>query len=120
MKASILIVEDEAITALDLRSRLIDLGYDVGLPAGSGEEAVERALRERPSCVLIDINLIGGMNGIEVAEKIRETGGTPIIFISGYSNSEMKSRAMRTGPLAYLDKPVDIMVIDGLLKGIGR
>jgi CheY-like chemotaxis protein len=60
------------------------------------------------------------MNGLQAAEKIRETSDIPIIFISGYSNSEMKSRAMRTGPVAYLEKPVDTLEINRLLKDFGR
>lgn len=116
MNTSILIVEDEAITALDLRSQLIDFGYEVGEPAGSGEEAVERALQEKPSCILMDINLIGDMNGIEAAETIRRACDTPIIFITGYSNNAMRDKAMRIMPLAYLEKPVDPMEVDQLLK----
>ncbi len=114
----LLIVEDEAITALGLRQALTQLGFEVGIPAGTGEEAVERALSEKPLCILMDINLIGDMTGIEAVEKINSVSAIHVIYMTGYSNSEMKSRAMQTGPLAYLEKPVDIAEINRILQNL--
>ena len=70
----ILIVEDEAIVAMDLRLHLQDLGYAVSGLASTGEEAVAMAARTRPSLVLMDISLGAGMDGIEAAHHMQGMG----------------------------------------------
>ena len=67
---SILIVEDEAIVAEDLASKVRQLGYDVAGITATGEEAIELARQQRPSLVLMDIRLAGAMDGIEAAQGI--------------------------------------------------
>ena len=70
----VLIVEDEAVVAMDIRSQLQDLGYEVAETVSSGEEACERLPKLAPDLVLMDIELKGQMDGIEAAGRIRETG----------------------------------------------
>ncbi|MGW8271915.1 MAG: response regulator, partial [Thermodesulfovibrionales bacterium] len=66
-KARILIAEDEVITSMDLWHILQLWGYEMCEQVTSGEEAVVRAGADRPDVVLIDINLRGGISGIEAA-----------------------------------------------------
>ena len=115
---TLLLVEDEAITALSLRSELVQLGYEVIGIISTGTEAVQKACSHEPSAILMDINLIGAMNGVEAVEKIYEHTAIPVIYMTGYSNSEIKERALRTGPLAYLEKPVNIYDIKALLDSL--
>ncbi|MDO8578191.1 MAG: response regulator [Dehalococcoidales bacterium] len=58
-QAKILIVEDEAIAALDLQSRLAALGYPTPDIAYSGEEAVKKVMQQPPDLILMDIMLPG-------------------------------------------------------------
>ena len=60
--ARILIVEDEAIIAADLASRLRKMGHDVVAIAASGARALSKAAEHRPDLVLMDIVLQGDMN----------------------------------------------------------
>ncbi len=75
-KTKILIVEDEAITAMDLQKSLKRLGYDAPAIVPSGERAIKKAEELKPDLVLMDIELQGAMDGIEAAGMIRKTGYT--------------------------------------------
>ena len=119
--ARILIVEDEAIVAADIKGTLQGLGYDVPAIAFSGEEALKKAEELHPDVVLMDIVLRGQMDGVEAAQQIYERFGIPSIFMTGYSE-ELLERLNVLEPLLYVSKPVDIneltAAIDKALKGI--
>jgi CheY-like chemotaxis protein len=66
----ILIVEDEAIVALDLQGWLRRLGYPSTITAMTGDEAIEFADVMRPDLIFMDIGLKGDIDGIQVAEQI--------------------------------------------------
>jgi PAS domain S-box-containing protein len=102
----ILIVEDEAIVAMDLKFQLQDLGYAVTGLASTGEEAVNLATSLRPALVLMDISLGTGIDGIEAAHLI-QTLGLPVVFLTAFADETTLARAKDTGPYGYLLKPFD-------------
>jgi DNA-binding NtrC family response regulator len=106
-KATILLVEDEAIIAQDLSQQLARLGYEVLATTGSGAEAVALARERRPAVILMDIRLKGPMDGIEAAEQIGRDGKTPVIYLTAHSDSATLQRAKLTGPFGYILKPFD-------------
>jgi CheY-like chemotaxis protein len=99
-------VEDEAITALAVNMALENLGYTTCQPAATGQQALERLVREKPDVVLMDINLTGELDGIETARKMLQIGQPAIIFITGYSAEDVLARAEALGPVAIITKPV--------------
>jgi len=101
----ILIVEDEAITALYLKELLLIKGYDIVSIESSGKEAVEKARELQPDLVLMDIFLPGGMNGIEASRLIYTRYKIPIIFLTSYSQDSLVELATQTEPFGYLVKP---------------
>jgi two-component system, cell cycle sensor histidine kinase and response regulator CckA len=101
------IVEDEAIVALDLESRLNKLGYRVAGHASSGEEAVSRLADVHPDLVLMDIHLQGEMDGIRAAELIRRKQDVPVIYLTAYGDEATISRAKVTEPYGFLVKPFE-------------
>ncbi|MBC7117713.1 MAG: response regulator [Methanobacteriaceae archaeon] len=103
---SVLIVEDDAIVALDLKSRIEKLGYKVIGSVASGQEALNKITETRPDLVIMDIVLRGKMDGIEVAEKIKDLK-IPIVFLTAYSDPETIKRARKAGAYGYLLKPYD-------------
>jgi response regulator RpfG family c-di-GMP phosphodiesterase len=103
--ATILVVEDEAITAKDLEATLEDLGYAVCGTASSGAEAVQKAEADRPDLVLMDIVLQGEMDGIEAAKRIRANCGIPVVYLTAHSDKETIRRASITEPYGYIVKP---------------
>jgi PAS domain S-box-containing protein len=104
-KAQILVVEDEAIVALDLQNRLRGLGHSVPGFWVSGEEAVAKAFELKPDLILMDIKLGSGMDGVEAAEKIRLLFEVPVIYLTANSDETTVQRAKFTEPFGYLLKP---------------
>ena len=105
--ARILIVEDEAIVAIDIQKTVQTLGYDVPAIAFSGEEALQKTEELHPDVVLMDIVLQGQMDGIEAAHQIQKRFGIPIVYCTAYMNKERLTRAQRTGPCFFCIKPID-------------
>lgn len=103
-KAKIMIVEDERITAEDLKGALENVGYTVVDLISSGEDAVEKAGKLRPDIVLMDIRLEGEMDGIKAAEEIREHYEMPVIYLTAYSDVNTVQRAKITEPSGYILK----------------
>jgi signal transduction histidine kinase len=103
---SILIVEDEAIVAHDLRQTLAEQGFDAFAVASSAEEAIATAASKRPDVVLMDIRIKGPTDGIAAAQALRERFGTPIIYLTAHADARTLARAKSTEPSGYLLKPV--------------
>ena len=106
-KIKILVVEDEAIVAQDLKNSLEILGYEIPAISTSGEEAIKNALELSPDLVLMDIMLKGDMDGIEAISRIRKKIDLPVIYLTAYADEETLKRAKTTTPLGYILKPFD-------------
>ena len=103
-KQKIIVVEDEAITALNIKMDLEDLGYEVLETIDTGNEAIEKSRELFPDIVLMDINLKGNITGIEAAQEISELG-IPIIFLTANTDDVTAFDALKTAPYGYLSKP---------------
>ncbi|MFP4165503.1 MAG: response regulator [Chitinispirillaceae bacterium] len=104
---SVLVVDDEAVMVMLLQVRLRAGGFEVVGTASSKEEAISVALDTNPDYIVMDIRLTDSGDGIEAAQEIMSRIKTKVIFISGYSDGEIKSRAMALNPVGYLVKPFD-------------
>jgi len=100
MSASILIVEDETLIAMDLESLLGDAGYRILGPVSSVDAALAVLEREQPDLALLDVNL-GGEKVFPVATMLA-VARTPFIFLSGHSAAhlpaEHQKRPLLTKP----------------------
>jgi len=103
----ILIVEDEGITSLSIKSSLEETGYAVTSAVSTGEDAVKKAREEQPDLVLMDIVLNGTMDGIEAASHIQSRLHIPVVYLTAYSDDTMISRVRETTPFGYIIKPFD-------------
>lgn len=103
----ILIVEDEAITAMDLQNTLEELGYRVVGIADSGKEAIAFVEQFKPDLIFMDIVLKGDMNGTEVALEVKKRFNLPIIFLTAYQDQDTFNHAKLSDPYGYLQKPFD-------------
>jgi len=101
----ILIVEDEFIIASNLKLMLEDLGYAPYNPAGSKKEAMEALVKLEIDLVILDINLNGKHEGIEIANYIKDNLHIPFIFLTSNADKETINEAKNTLPKAYLIKP---------------
>jgi cellulose synthase/poly-beta-1,6-N-acetylglucosamine synthase-like glycosyltransferase/DNA-binding NarL/FixJ family response regulator len=104
MKSSVLIVEDEMVTALDLKAKLISIGFAVPAIVHSSKEAVDMAAELRPDVVLMDIVLQGEDDGIHAAKKISSLD-IPVVFLTSYSDEKTLQKAKSTSPYGYITKP---------------
>jgi len=105
MPARILIVEDERITAEDLRDILTSLGYSVVSSVSNGADAVALAEETQPDLALMDIQIKGVMDGTETARILRERFNIPVIFLTAHADAATVSRATSSEPLGYIVKP---------------
>ena len=105
---NILIVEDEMITALDLRNQLVRLGYEVSALAKSGEEAVRLSKELNPDLVLMDVNLAGVMNGVEASRQIQAARSIPVIYLTAFPKVFLENPSQMQQPYLCLSKPVSI------------
>lgn len=103
--ACILVVEDEALIARDIQATLQRHGYVVPPPVASCEEALRSLVAHHPDLVLMDINIQGGIDGIETAARIRDSHGTPVVYLTSYSDATTTATAKATGAAGYVLKP---------------
>ncbi|MFZ3585463.1 response regulator [Loktanella sp. DJP18] len=101
----VLIVEDEAIIAMDLEMILEDLGVEVVGIAMSAEHAVRLAEKHAPDCATMDINIKGDRDGVSAATEIYEKFGIRSIFVSAFGTDELYKRAEPTRPFTWIKKP---------------
>lgn len=103
----LLVVEDQAIIALDLASRLANLGYEVVGTANNADGAVRQALLHKPDLILMDIHLQGERDGIQAVEQLRTLADLPVIYLTAHSDLPTLQRARLTEPYGYILKPFE-------------
>lgn len=100
-----MVVEDEGIVATDLAETLASLGYEVAGTVDTAEAAIAGAAELAPDIVLMDVRLAGLMDGIAAAAAIKQRSDVPVVYLTAYSDDDTLTRAIETGPLAYVVKP---------------
>lgn len=106
-KYSILVVEDEPLIAEDIKGYLLEADFEVAGHAQDAAEALELLEQCRPEGILLDINLGDGMDGIELAEIIRQRFSIPFVFLTSHGDKATLDRAKQTIPAGYLLKPFE-------------
>lgn len=110
-RLTIMIVEDDAIIALDLRQQLESSGFRVSGVVGRSDEVVATVQSQRPDAVIMDIRLDGSVDGVSLAEEIFVCEDTPVVFLSAYADEALGNRAVHSGAYGYLTKPVAIQAV---------
>ncbi|RLD77758.1 MAG: DNA-binding response regulator [Bacteroidetes bacterium] len=104
-KVKIVVVEDEIVIADNICEILTDLGYDVAEPAISYSEALQTINEHKPDLAIIDINLRGKKDGIDIAQTLKSDYCFPYIFLTSNTDKRTVDRAKKVTPSAYLVKP---------------
>jgi DNA-binding LytR/AlgR family response regulator len=102
---NILIVEDEALIAEHLKTILEQLNCASIEIVDTKEAAIRKIDTLKPEIILLDINLSGNMEGIEIADYINTTCQFPFIFITAYADATTLNKALIKHPAAYITKP---------------
>jgi len=100
---TLMIVEDEVLIATTLKSELEDAGYNVLNLTDRISEALEVAQEGQPDLALVNIQLVGGDDGIELAQHLKALN-IPVLLISGQIS---RARSANTVAIASLPKPYD-------------
>jgi diguanylate cyclase (GGDEF)-like protein len=102
----VLVVEDEAIVAMDLAAELQQMGYEVTGTAGTAADALRLAELSPPDVALLDIRLQGASDGIDVGAALVGRLRIPIVYLTADTDQTTLDRALRTSPAGYLTKPI--------------
>jgi DNA-binding NarL/FixJ family response regulator len=106
-KIKVVIVEDEPLIAEDLRFLLNGINYTVIGVAQSSLKAMDLISTRKPDIVLLDINIKGDKDGVDIAHMLNEQYKIPFIYLTSYADQETIDRAKLTMPYGYIVKPFD-------------
>ncbi len=106
-KCKIVIVEEEAVLALELKNMLILANYEVVGVFSSGEETLEKIDGLNPDVMLVDVQLTGKLSGIETVSLLKGNLDLGVIYLASTINESVKEEAKKTHPMAFLTKPVE-------------
>jgi DNA-binding response OmpR family regulator len=104
-KINILIGEDEAIVALDIKRTILKMGFAVTNMVTNYDDALTSVKEKTPDIVLLDIHLKNSKDGIETAKAIKQIADIPIVYLTAFSDDKTIKRAVQTNPVGYLVKP---------------
>lgn len=108
---TVLIVEDEAITAMDLKFELEDLGYEIVDVVDNAQDAVDIAAEKNPDITIMDIKLKGTMTGIEASKLIMDLG-SPVIYLTANTDDHTFADALNhSASYAFIGKPFDKILL---------
>lgn len=108
MQNTILIVDDEPGIRDTLRGVLEDEGFAVAT-AESGEACLELVKKQSFSCILLDIWLGEGLDGLETLGKLKDEGvDSAVVMISGHGNIETAVRSTKLGAFDFIEKPLSL------------
>ena len=116
LKHSVVIVEDEGLIAADLQGRLEKVGYRVPAVAGTAAAALEAIREQSPDLILMDIRLQGSVDGIQVAEQVRQDFDIPVVYLTAYEDRKTLERASQTQAFGYIKKPIDSASLQGSIE----
>jgi FixJ family two-component response regulator len=101
----IAIVDDHESVREALKSLIDSVGFHAETFPG-GEEFLASPRVTETDCLIADVRMPGGMSGLELQDRLKSTNSTiPIIFISAHDDGEAKTKALRAGAIAFLQKP---------------
>ncbi len=101
----ILIVEDEPAIAQEIAINLEQRGFEISDITHSSELALKSIFADRPDLVILDINIDGSKNGVEVAKIINEKYNIPFIYLTSFTDEDTLANASATFPYGYIVKP---------------
>jgi two-component system, response regulator PdtaR len=108
-KGKVLVVDDDRLVLATVTHGLAQAGFEV-IDADNGDDAILLAREHRPDLALLDIRM-EGKSGFDVADYLRESLGTPFMFLSAFADSATVERVRELGAVAYLVKPLDVAQI---------
>ncbi len=110
-RKSVLIIEDEMIHGMLLKSSIENSGYRVLDVISRGEDAITAAIDHRPDLIISDILLKGRITGVDAIEEILNHLSIPFIFLTALNDTGIMNQANDTSPSAIINKPYDMKIL---------
>jgi len=104
----ILVVEDVALIALDIKTMLLSIGFNDVRMVYKGKDAIKCTETSRPDLILMDIILGNGLNGIQTVQEILKKEIVPVIYITGSTDIKTLKEASETSLVEIIHKPVHL------------
>lgn len=104
--ARVLLAEDEPITRMDLAQMLLDMGAAEVCQCGRGDQAIKFARQKKWDLVLLDVKM-PVIDGLTATEHISKRMLAPVVLLTAHEDEETVDRALKSGALIYLVKPVE-------------
>ncbi len=110
------IVDDDESVREATKGLVRSLGYNAAAFA-SAEEFLSSNRVHDTACLVTDLEMPGGLNGIELQSRLAEDGHKiPIIFITAYPEERVRGRAQQAGAFGFFSKPFDEELFIGCLN----
>lgn len=117
---TVLAVDDDVHVLTAHMKRLSQAGYRVR-PATNAADALEAVREERVDAVLLDVEMPGEMDGLDLAAILHKdplSAGIPIIFVTGRAHQDFPERSRQVGAKYFVSKPYDVDLLLRVLDGI--
>jgi len=115
-KNTVIIVENDELTALNLNISLKKQGYKIVAICDDITQARVKIASLKPEIALIDISLKESNDGIELAKLIKRRHNIPFIYLTSYSDDNIITQAKKTEPYGYMIKPFDISSLHATIQ----
>lgn len=107
-KVKISITEDEALIADHLAACLEDLGYEITSISDNAKDTLAELLMNKPDIVIVDINIHGEMDGVDLVSAINKSFDLPVIYLTSNSDKQTIERVKQTKPAGFILKPYTV------------
>lgn len=104
-KIEILIIEDESITALQIKNSLEAAGYEVAGIASDSNSAMQYIKSQSIDIIISDIQIKGDLNGIKTVALIHKTKIIPTIFLTAFHDDDILKEVSKVNFTGYIVKP---------------
>ncbi|GAB5528063.1 MAG: LytTR family DNA-binding domain-containing protein [Roseivirga sp.] len=115
-KYKVLIVEDDPMISESLSDILEVLGHEVIGIADNADRAIELCNEQEPHIALLDIQIAGDIDGVDLAEMINDEFDIPFIFTTAFADANTIGRAKERGPFGYLVKPYGVKDLNAAIE----
>jgi len=113
----VVVAEDESVVALDLQTTIQRAGGAIVGIAIRGQDAITLAAALRPDVVLMDVHLVGDLDGVETAKAIKALRGIGIVFVTAHADAETMRRMFDVVSTAPVIKPIsDLQLREAIIR----
>ncbi|HEY1038304.1 MAG TPA: response regulator [Bacteroidia bacterium] len=109
----IIIVEDEALIADHIEATLVDAGFDVCGLFDNSDDLFAFLQKNKADLILLDINLEGSIDGVDIAHQVNKLYQVPIVFLTSNTDKHTVDRVKLTSPVGFVAKPYTASELTG-------